>query len=75
MTKLLDNAIETARSLPAELQDDIARMMLMFAGDDQSFADITHEEEAAVLRSREAAARGEFATDEQMQAIWTKHGL
>jgi hypothetical protein len=28
MTKLLDRAIEAARALPAEMQDELARMML-----------------------------------------------
>jgi hypothetical protein len=57
------------------MQDDIARMVLLYAGEDQSLVDLTPEEEAAALRSREAAARGEFATGEQVRAIWAKHGL
>jgi predicted transcriptional regulator len=72
MTKLLEHAMETARNLPPEAQDEIARMVLIYAGEDQPPVDLTPEEEAAVLRSREAAARGEFATDEEMQAIWSK---
>jgi hypothetical protein len=75
MTRLLERAMQAAQSLPPEMQDDIARMMLLYAGEDQPPVDLTSEEEAAVLRSREAAARGEFATDEQVRAIWAKHGL
>jgi formiminotetrahydrofolate cyclodeaminase len=33
------------------------------------------DERAAIAASKAAAARGEFATDEQVRAIWTKHGL
>ena len=29
----------------------------------------------AIARSREAAQRGEFATEAEVQAVWTKHGL
>ena len=35
----------------------------------------TPEEDAAVAASKAAAARGEFATDEQVRAVWAKHGL
>ena len=75
MTELLEHAVATVRGLSPEMQDEIARMVLTYAGDDQPMVDLTPEEEAAVLRSREAAARGEFATDEQVRAIWAKHGL
>ncbi len=64
-----------ARRLPLDVQDDIARMVLIYAGEDQQTIDLTPDEEAAVLRSRAAAARSEFATDDQIQAIWAKHGL
>jgi hypothetical protein len=36
---------------------------------------LSHEEREAIARSKAAAARREFATDEQVQAIWAKHGL
>lgn len=75
MTALLEQAVRTARQLSPEMQDDMARMMLQFAGGDQPAVDLSPQDEAAVLRSRAAARRGEFATDEQMRAIWAKHGL
>ena len=75
MTKLLEQAVDTARKMPPDMQDDIARMMMAYAGSDQPTVDLTPEEETAVLRSRAAAARGEFASDEQVKAVWTKHGL
>lgn len=76
MTKLLDQAVEAARSLPAEAQDDIARVVLQLAGaDDEPAVPLTPDEQAAISRSKAAAARGEFATDEQVRAVWAKHGL
>jgi len=36
---------------------------------------LTPEERAAVEKSKAAAARGEFATDEEVRAVWAKHGL
>jgi hypothetical protein len=77
MTKLLDRAIEAARSLSPDAQDDIARIVLRLAGTDDvaSPVALSPEERAAVAASQAAAARGEFATDEQVRAVWRKHGL
>jgi CubicO group peptidase (beta-lactamase class C family) len=33
------------------------------------------DERAAIATSKAAAARGEFATDEQVRTTWAKHGL
>jgi hypothetical protein len=75
MTKLLERAIEAARALPPELQDEIACILLQFAGEEPPVLELTTEEKAALEISKAAAARGEFATDEQVRAIWAKHGL
>ena len=75
MTALLEQAFRTTGQLPAEMQDEVARMMLAYAGAEAIVVELTAEEETAVLHSRAAAARGEFATHEQMRAIWGKHGL
>lgn len=76
MTKLLDQALAAARSLPPKAQDDIARMILRLTGaDDEPPAPLTPEEQAAIAVSKAAAARGEFATEEQVRAVWAKHGL
>ena len=75
MTKSLDDAMRRARSVPPELQDEVARLVLSFADDEVPAIDLSPEEEVAVLLSRSAAERGEFATDEQRRSIWAKHGL
>jgi hypothetical protein len=76
MTKLLDQALEIARSLPADAQDDIARIVLQLAGaEDSPPVPLSEDEKSAIAVSRAAASRGEFATDEQVSAIWAKHGL
>jgi hypothetical protein len=76
MTKLLDQALEAARNLPADAQDDIARVVLRLLGaDDEPPVALTPEEQAAITASKAAATRGEFATEEQVRAVWAKHGL
>lgn len=68
--------MEAARGLPDATQDDIARIVLQLAGsDDVPPIPLTLEERAAIRGSRDAAARGDFATDEEVRAVWRKHGL
>ena len=76
MTKLLDRALKAARNLSPGEQDDLARIILRLTGaEDESPVPLTAEEEAAIAESKAAAARGEFATDEQVRAAWAKRGL
>jgi hypothetical protein len=75
MTKLLEQAFKAAQTLSPAMQDDLARIVLQFAGDEQSVVQLTPEEDAALARSEAAAARGEFATDAEVRAVWSKHGL
>jgi hypothetical protein len=75
MTKLLEQAVEAARALPPAMQDELARMLLQFAGEDQPVIQLTAEEATSLEASLAEAERGEFATDEQVRAIWAKHGL
>ncbi len=75
MTKLLEQAVEAARRLPPESQDEIARVMLQLAGDDELVVPLTDDERVALARSKAAAKRAEFASDEDVRAAWAKHGL
>ena len=75
MTKLLDKALEAVRLLPPDDQDEIAdhhaALGLGFAGACSPFPP---EEGEAIARSKGAATRGEFATDEEVRAVWAKRG-
>jgi hypothetical protein len=75
MGTLLEKAVETARGLPREVQDDIARLMLQLAGEEQPVIPLTPAEEATFDESLAQEARGEFATDQHIRAVWAKHGL
>lgn len=75
MTELLERAVDVARNLPASLQDDIARMVLQLAGEELSPLQLTRDEEASFRESLDQAERQDFATDEEMRAIWAKQGL
>ena len=75
MTKLLEEALEAVRRLPPESQDAIAQAMLALAGTGTEPVALTKEEPAAIARSKAAAARGEFASEQQVRDVWAKHGL
>ncbi|TMJ24625.1 MAG: hypothetical protein E6G96_17165 [Alphaproteobacteria bacterium] len=76
MTKLLDKALDAVRLLPPDDQDEIARIIIQLAGSEPSIpVPLSGEEGEAIERSKQAAARGEFATDEEVRAVWAKHGL
>jgi hypothetical protein len=69
MTILLSKAMEAAQRLPPDAQDEIARLVLAYAGDEDAAYVLTPEDEAAIQKSRSAAASGQFASDEKLQAI------
>jgi hypothetical protein len=74
MTELLEQAVEAARYLPPEEQDDIARAIVQLAGtSDATPVSLTPEERAAIDKSEAAAARDEYAADEAVRAVWAKH--
>ncbi len=76
MTELLQQAFAAVQRLDQAAQDDIARTILMLAGDEDAASVIlTPGDEAAIALSRAQSARGEFATDDQVRAVWAKHGL
>jgi hypothetical protein len=74
MTRLLDQAVATVAQLPDERQDALARVLLQLAGQEQPPYILTPEEEADLDSSAAAEAQGEFATDDEIRAIRTKHG-
>jgi hypothetical protein len=74
MTELLEIAIERARALSPEMQDDLARILLRLAGEEEQIYQLTSEEEADLIAADDEIARGEFATDEEVQAVFARHG-
>ncbi|HEX4080367.1 MAG TPA: hypothetical protein VHX61_16015 [Rhizomicrobium sp.] len=76
MAKLLENALQAVDALPEAEQDEIARVIMRLANaDDQPPVLLTQAEREAIARSKSAAERGEFATDEQVRAVWSSRGL
>lgn len=72
MSHLLEQAVNAARNLPQAMQDDLARMMMMFSASGSVLAPLTQEENAALDRSEASADKGIFASDAEVEAVWAK---
>jgi hypothetical protein len=75
MTDLLERAVAVTRGLSPDLQDEIARLMLAIADEDLSLVRLSAETEASFAKSLAQAEEGAFASDEDVGAVWAKHGL
>jgi Ca2+-binding EF-hand superfamily protein len=72
MTKLLEQALEAVRQLPADAQDEIARAMLDLAADRDEAEPIDAAQLCAVLEGLAQAKRREFATDTEVEAAFRR---
>jgi predicted transcriptional regulator len=70
-TKLLERAIEKMRELPADAKDAVAVAMLSMADDRPVMPD--PQTRAAIREGLEQARRGEFVTEEEIEALWKRH--
>jgi hypothetical protein len=62
MTKLLDQALDVLRGLPPQAQDDVARILLQLARDDDSeLVTLSPDERTTIAISKAAAARDGFS--------------
>ena len=75
MTKLLEQAIAKVRALPAEDQDTLAVVLLSMAADGSAIPPLDEETRAAIREGLDQARQGQFAADEEIAAIWNRHGL
>ena len=74
MTKLLEKAVELVRRLPPQSQDEIAEAMLNLAAGEAEPEEIDPAHLPSVLEGLEQARRGEFVTDEQVEALFRRFG-
>jgi hypothetical protein len=74
MTKLLDKAIEAAKQLQPEAQDELARTILYLVKNDGEPEEIDPEDLPDILEALAEVERGEFATDEEVEAAFRSFG-
>ena len=73
MTKLLEQAIEKIRERPEEDQDRAAYMLLALLEEQDQPEQLDAETIAAIREGIAQAERGEFATEEEMEAFFARH--
>jgi hypothetical protein len=72
MTKLLEKAIKAVTALPPEGQDYIAEAMLRLAGMEEEPEEIEPAHLPDVLEGLAQADAREFATDEEVDAVFRR---
>lgn len=75
MTKLLEQAVAEARTLPDDAQDDVAEALFAHIAGRGNYQ-LTAEQIEDVKRIRQGLATGEtrLATHEEEAAVWKKTG-
>ena len=75
MSKLLEQAIAKARTLPEADQDALGAVLLSMTEDQATVMELDDETRAAIREGLEQARRGEFVPDEEIEALWKRFGL
>lgn len=70
MTRLLDQALEAVRRLPAESQDEIAQIILHLASEGGKAEPVEAAHLTAVLEGLAQARRREFASDAEVESAF-----
>jgi predicted transcriptional regulator len=73
MTKLLEQAIEKIRGMPEADQDLAAEVLLSIVAKKDEPIPLDAETRAAIRQGIEQADRGEFVSDEEMEAFFARH--
>ena len=75
MSKNYEEALQVAGNLTGNEQRALAVELLLRQDDNAAPLQVPDELRAKILRSKEEAGRGDFLSDDDVRAIWAKHGL
>ena len=75
MIKTLEKAIEKIRRLPEDRQAAAAEVLEQIADAGTGVFVVPDDHRAGIVEGLEQADRGDFASDEEMAALWKKCGL
>jgi predicted transcriptional regulator len=74
MTKTeIDAVLERVRTWPAEKQEDALRALLEIEAEGTEVYKLSDDERAAIEEGMAQARRGEFATDEEVAALFARY--
>jgi hypothetical protein len=72
-TKSLDTLMERAASWPEEAQAELVRFMIDTEAKHFGVYRLSDEDRAKIQKSLASARRGEFATDEEVAALFARY--
>ena len=75
MTDLLERALIELHHLPADRQDDVARLILSWISGGEGIYRLTAEEDADLVEADREIERGELAEASEVDAVFSKYGL
>jgi predicted transcriptional regulator len=74
MTKAeIDAVLDRVKTWPPERQEEAMRVLLELEAEDAGVYVLSDEERAAIEEGMEQARRGEFATDEEVAALFNRY--
>ena len=74
-TKRLENLLDRVSAWPEDDQEELLEHAVEIESRQSGVYRLSEEERAAVKKGLEAADRGEFASDEEMDAFFKRHGV
>ena len=72
-TKLLEDVLERVETWPKERREDAAWLLMSMEVQDASPYRLTDEQREQVRAALEEAERGEFASDEEVAAVFDRY--
>lgn len=74
-TEALEALIERVADWPPEAQDELMRSLMHIEEKHVGLYRLDEEEQFAINEALAQADRGEFASDDEMQELWTRHAV
>jgi hypothetical protein len=75
MNKKLETLLDLVSSWPEAAQDELMKSIAEIEARHGSVYRLSDEEKAAIEKALAAVDRGEIATDEEMAALFKRHGV
>jgi predicted transcriptional regulator len=73
MDKRLETLLERVSALPEDAQEELLDHVAMIEARQSGVYQLSDDERAAVLRGLEEMRQGKFATDEEVEAVFSRY--
>ena len=73
MNKRLETLLERVSALPEEVQDELIDHIAIIEAKHSGVHELSDDERAAVQRGLEEMRQGKFATDEEVEAVFSRY--